>query len=178
MSAVQLLFQKYGMRPPPFVDLLFQADLENTNPRALWFLFPLYLDESLEFGQLFASAVEISELRGKGLIRIASFLGDGSFQVMRLPPGSRVRIHEFPITFNGEPPKEISLPVVLAEQLHIGEQLVEDWFPVDLTATREAEVTYEPGVIVASKDTPGVRPIPVTTIGVQKLALPVSLREP
>lgn len=179
MSSVQLRFQKFGLRPPPFVDLLFQADLENTHTQAMWFLFPLYLDASSELGPLLASAVEISELPGKGQLRIARFLGNGSFQVMRLPPRARVRIHEFPITFIDEPPKtEIAVPVVLAERLSIGEQPAEEWFPVDLTSTLEADATDEPGAIIASKDTPGARPIPVTPFGTRMLTLRVPFTEP
>lgn len=165
------------MRPPPFVDLMFQADLENPGTLPTWFLFPLYLDESLKFGELFASAVEVSELRGMGWLRIASFLGDGSFQAMRLPAGARLRITEFPITFIGEPPQEILVPVVLAEQLKIGDQPAEEWLPVELTSTREAQVTNEPGAIIASKDTPGVRPVPVTALRTKTLTLRISLKE-
>jgi hypothetical protein len=161
------------------VDLLFQADLENAHTQAMWFLFPLFLDESSEFGQFLASAVEIFDLPGKGQLRIARFLGNGSFQVMRLPPQARVRIHQFPITFIGEPPKtEIAVPVVLAERLSIGDQPAEEWFPVDLTSTREVEVTEEPGAIVASKDTPGARPIPVTLFATQMLTLHVPFKRP
>ena len=51
-------------------------------------------------------------------MRIARFLGDGSFQAMLLPPKARVRINEFPITFIDEPPKtEITVPVTIAEKL-------------------------------------------------------------
>ena len=102
MSEVKLQFMEFGLRPPPFFDLLFQADIENPGAQPHWVLFPLYLDRSSGFGQLLASAVEIFELPGKGLLRIARFLGDGSFQAMRLPPQARVRIHEFPITLIGD----------------------------------------------------------------------------
>ncbi len=179
MSEIKLHFIKFGLRPPPFIDLLFQADIANPGMRPHWFLFPLYLDQSSEFGQFLASAVEIFELPGKGQLRIARVLGDGSFQAMRLPPNAKVRIHEFPITLIGEPPKtEITVPVILAERLNIGDQRAEDWFPVDLTSSREAEVTEEPGAIVASQDTPGSRPVSVTPSGVRTLALRVRLKKP
>jgi hypothetical protein len=176
VSSMKLRFQKASLRPPPFVDLLFEAELENTNGCSLWFLFPLYMDESLEFGHFLASAVEISEPPGRGQLRLARFLGNGSFQVVRLPPGAHVRVHELPITYIGEPPrKELNVPVILAEQLRIGDQNAEDWFPIDLTSTPQAEVTDEPGAIVASQDTPGAKPVSVTLSGTQALKLCVRL---
>jgi hypothetical protein len=178
MSTVRLQFQKFGMRPPPFVDLLFQADLQNTSVQPLWFLLPLYLDESSDFQLLLASAVEIFDLPGTGRVRIARFLGNGDFQLMRLPPGARVRIHEFPITFVGEPPRtEIVIPALLAERLNIGEHPADEWLPVDLTSMLEAEVTEEPGAIIASKDTPGARPVAVTLVGTEFIRLQVPLKK-
>jgi len=178
MNEVKLSFVKFGLRPPPFTDLLFQADLQNRDTRPHWFLFPLYLSQPSEFGRFFASAVEIFELPGKGQLRIARFLGDGSFQAMRLLPDAQVRIHELPITFIGEPPKtEVTVPVILAEQLCIGDQLAEDWFSIDLTSSREAEVTEEPGAIVASQDTPGAKPVSVTPSGVRTLGLRIPIEK-
>jgi len=177
VSSVKLQFQKTGLRPPPFVDLLFTAELKNTNAHSLWFLFPLYMDETSEFGQFLASAVEISELPGRGRLRVARFLGNASFQVMRLPPGAEVRVHDFPIVYIGEPPKdELTVPVILAEHLSIGVQNAEDWFPIDLTSTPQAEVDEDPGAIVASQDTPGAKPVSVTASGTQSLKLCIRLR--
>jgi hypothetical protein len=164
------------MRPPPFVDLRFLAELENTEPRPLWFLFPLYMSGPAEFGRFLASAVEVSEPPGRGRVRIARFLGDGSFQALRLPPGARVRIHDFPLTMIGEPPRgEVAVPVMLAETLQIGDQRAEDWFQLDVSSEREAEVTDEPGSIVASQDTQGARAVPVTASGARTLTVRVAV---
>jgi hypothetical protein len=116
-------------------------------------------------------------LSGKGQLRIARFAGNGSFQATRLSPNARVSIRELPITLIGEPPTQITLPVMLAEQLKIGDQLAENWLPVDLTSSREADVTEEPGAIVATKETPGAQAVPVTPSGSQILTLRVLLRK-
>lgn len=175
MSEVKLKFLRFGLRPPPFIDLLFQADVVNTEARPLWLLFPLYLDQPPEPQPLLASSAEIFELRGKGQLRIARFMGNGSFQATRLSPNARVRVREFPITLIGEPPTQITLPVMLAEQLKIGDQGAENWLPIDLTSSREADVTEEPGAIVATKETPGAQPVPVTPSGTRTLSLRVPL---
>lgn len=178
MNEINLQFLGFGLRPPPFIDLLFQADIENISASPVWFLFPLYLDQPAQFGRFLASAVEIFELPGKGQLRIARFLGDCSFQAMRLSPSARVRIHDLPITLIGEPPKtEITVPVILAGNLSIGDQRAEDWFQLDLTSSREAEVTEEPGAIVASQDTPGAKPVPVTLSDERTMRFSIPLKK-
>lgn len=178
MSEVQLQFMDYGLRPPPFIDLLFHAEIENPAAKPVWVLFPLYIDPSSAFAELLASSVEIVELPGKGLLRIARFLGDGSFQAIRLPANARIRIHQLPITYIGEPPKtEITVSIIVAEKLNIGDQPAEDWFSLDLTSSKEADVTEEPGAVIASQDTPGAKPLPVTPSGAHSLHLRIPLRK-
>jgi hypothetical protein len=178
MSKVNLQFLRFGLRPPPFIDLLLQAEIENSEAYPLWVVFPYYIEPSSQFGKFYASAVEIFELPGKGTLRIARFMGDGSFQTMCLFPGAHVRIHEFPITLVGEPPKsEITIPVILARRLHIGEQPAEKWFPVEMISSLEADVTEEPGAIVASQDTPRAEPILVTPSNVQRMNVNIALRK-
>jgi hypothetical protein len=176
MSDVKLKFRRFGLRPPPFTDLLFDMEVENTEDRCLWILLPLYMAQSAEFGPFSASAVEISEWIGQGKVRIAQFLGDGSFQMMRLPPGARVSIREFPITYVGDPPqREMLVPVILAEQVRIGEQNAEDWLSLDLSSTPDACVAAEPGAVVASQDTPGARPVSIATSSIKPIELCVQL---
>lgn len=177
MSEVRMQFQRVRLRPPPFSDLVFILELENTEPAPLWVLLPLYLRPPSEFDRFLASAVEISEPPGTGRVRIARFLGNDSFQALRLPPGARVRIHDFAVSILGTVPEgEVTVPLVLARDLSIGAQRAEDWFPIDLTSETQAEVTDEPGAIVASQDTPGAQPVAVTPSGARTVVVRVPLR--
>jgi hypothetical protein len=174
---VKLQFQRFGHRPPPFLDLLFRAEIENPHERPMWFLFPLIMEEPMEFDELLASAVEISEFSGKGFLRVARFLGDRSFQAMRLSPQASVRIDEFTVTFMGDLQKaEVAVPVIVTECLMIGEQNAESWFPVDLTSASHVEVVEEPGAIVASKDTPMAKAVPVNIGNSRILKLTIPLK--
>ena len=176
MSEVTLTFRSFGDRPPPFTDLLFDVAIVNTETTALWFLLPLYLDARAELGPLLVSSVEISELSGSGRVRVARFLGGGSFQALRLAAGVRVTIRDLPITLSDKPPaSELAVPLLSAQGLRIGDQPAEDWFTVDLLSSSNADITFAPGAIVASQDTPGVRAIPVAMSGVQARALCVRL---
>ena len=175
---VKLHFQKFGLRPPPLIDMLFEVEIENSSDQMMWYLFPLYLGEFSEFGQLLASSVEISELSGKGQLRVARFLGKGSFQAMYIRPKARIRIHEFAITLVDDPPKtEVTVPIILVEQLNIGDKPAQDWLPIDLTSPLKADVTDEPGAIIASQGTRGANALPVTPSGIEVVTMQISLKQ-
>jgi hypothetical protein len=176
MSHVKLISRGVGRRPPPFTDLLFDVEAANTGDSALWFVLPLYLETPPAFGPLLASSVEISEFRGAGAVRLARFLGNGSFQLLCLAAGARVKLDGLPMTVTGEvPAAALAVPMMSARELRIGDQLAETWLSVDLLVSSNADASYEPGAIVASQDTPGVRPLPVQLAGVRAWASVVKL---
>jgi hypothetical protein len=175
MSEVRLRFRSYDMRPPPLTDLLFDAVFENTEQHALWFVLPQFLDQK-EL-RLIAASVEIHELPGGGKVRIAHFMGGTSFQTLCLPSGATVKVRDLPITSAGRPsPSDLVVQALLAEQMRIGEQSAEEWLGVDMISSKNADVTGEPGVIIASKDSDGGKPIPVTLMGMRKLAVSVETK--
>jgi hypothetical protein len=177
MSEITLRFRRYGMRPPPLADLLFDVVLHNEDTSAVWFVLPMFLGPIPEFEHLVASSVEVFELPGEGIVRIARFLGGGSFQTLRLPAGATVRISGLPITVAGRPPRaDITVPVILARQLKLGTHTADEWLPVDVTSAKEAKVTEDPGAIVASKDTQDGKALPVTLSGARTLSVRVELK--
>lgn len=165
MNDITLTFRTFGERPAPFTDALFDVEIVNSANASRWFLLPLYLD-SATLGPLLASSVEITELSGTGRVRIARFLGNGSFQALLVASGLRVMVRNLPITLvDGPPATDLAVPLMIAEGLRIGEQPAEDWFKVDLQSSSDADVTFKPGAIVASQDTPGVQAVPVSISG-------------
>ena len=175
-TAVNLIFRGFRQRPPPFADLLFDAELANPGLTTLWFLLPLYLDATGSLESLRASSVEVSEFKGRGCVRLARFLGSGSFQLLRIAAGVRVKLAMLPMTVVGAlPAGEIVLPALTAGTLRIGEHPAEKWLPMDLTMSSDVEAGYEPGAIVASQDVPGGGTLPVSMAEVQLSSLHVKV---
>jgi hypothetical protein len=177
MSGATLIFRRFGQRPPPFIDLVTELELVNSSDVIQWFFLPTYLDPQSPFDELQASSAEIYQLPGSGPVRIARFLGANSFQALRLPPHGRILVHDFPITYMGEPPRRgtVQVPVKRADGWRIGGQTAEEWLPVDVTSAANAEVTEEPGAIIASKENLGGAALPVTLIGASQWTLPLKL---
>ncbi|WP_431257228.1 hypothetical protein ACQ86G_21585 [Roseateles chitinivorans] len=150
--------------------------LANTGAQPLWFVLPLILETPGALGPLFASAVEVMELPGPGRVRIARFLGPGSFQLLRLAPGVRVRVTGLPVTLTGARPRDsLTIPMLAAQELHLEDRLIEQWLGIDLTIASDADAVFEDGGIVASQDTEGVRALPVRASGVQSMARVLTL---
>jgi len=162
VSDVTLVFRGFADRPPPFIDARFDVSIVNTATTPRWYVWPLHLGRRTALEPLFVSAVEVSEFTGRGRVRMARCLGDGSSQIVRIAAGATVVIRDVPITLLGPPPQsELTLPIVSAETLQIGSELAERWFQVDVLTTSDADVTFERGAIVSSQDTPGVQPVPI-----------------
>ena len=176
MSGVTFSFRGLANRPPPFLDAIFDVSIVNTAAVPLWFAWPLYLDNRVELEPLLASTAQVIELKGRGVVRVAKFLGNGSSQVVRLAAGVTVVIKGLPITLLGLPEtREVVLPILSADALRIGSQPAEQWFRVDLLSSGDADVTYEPGAIVSSQDTPDVVPLSIQVIGAKTQAIRVRL---
>lgn len=176
MSGATLIFRRFGQRPPPFIDLVMDLNIVNSSDAAQWFFLPTYLDQQSGFGALQASSAEIFELPGTGRVRVARFLGATSFQALRVPANGHIQVHEFPITYIGEPPRgTVRIPVQQAAGWRIGGQDAEEWLPTDVTSAAQAEVTEEPGAIIASKENLAGAVLPVTLIGATQWILPVNL---
>jgi hypothetical protein len=161
MSDIKLVFRGFGQRPPPFTDLLFDVSIPSA-PEPRWLVFPLFVEAPSLLGELLASSVEICSVAGKGRVRIARFLGKGSFQLLRVAAGVRVKLARLPITFDGDAlPAEIDVPVLTAQQLRIGGQDMADWLSLDLTTSADADVDCDDPSVAASQDTPGGRALSV-----------------
>lgn len=176
MNQVSMRFEKFGMRPPPFTDVVVELEVRNTAPTALWYVLPLYFTPGATAEPLLASAVEVSEFKGRGHVRLARFLGGGSFQLLRVPANGHVRIHGLPITLVDFDPGELRIPVITAARLSIGSTPAENWFRVEMLSAPDADVTFEPGATIASQDTPGAKALPVTLSGDRTETLDVRTR--
>lgn len=176
MSDIKLVFRGFRQRPPPFTDLLFDVSIARAQePR--WLILPLYLETPSALEHLMVSSVEISSLPGKGKLRIARFLGKGSFQLLRVAAGVRIKVAGLAITQVGEvAPGELDVPVLTAQRLRIGNQDMEDWLSLDLMASSDADVGCDDSSLVASQDTPGVRALPVDIAGGREQKIHVALK--
>jgi len=152
-QAVEIEFAGLRHRTPPFASVFLNVVLRNDAADYRWFLLPLFLHSETASEPLSTGAVEVFAARGNGRVLICRFLGSGPFQALRLPPKAEVRIRRMTFSWFGDLPRRpVSARVIVASGLAIGHQTALEWLPVDPTCDVKADVTEEPGEIVASRD--------------------------
>lgn len=165
---LSLHFTGTRLRRPPMTDLLFDARLENPTERALWFVLPGYLTDEPQ--PLDVCSTEILEWNHSGRVRIARLYGSDLAQVLCLAPGTRVILHEFPVTAIQAPPLDaISLSALVAERLSVGPDPIERWLPLDITCVGQAEASMPQGEVVAAKQTLDRVPVRLLPSGESRL---------
>ena len=172
---VELEFTGKRYQRPPEAILFFDATLRNENAAGRWFLLPVALDVlggQTGFG---VSGIEVFELAGQGRVVLGRFYGAARFQTVYLPAGGKVRIRQFSISIAGQLPQRVSLDIVIAAELRIGDETAESWFGVDPACDIDADVSRDQAKMLASRHTPDLHEVPVVTAEEQRLTLQVEL---
>jgi hypothetical protein len=169
-----LTFTGARYRNPPLVDLIFDAAIENTSDRPLWLVLPGYLREDASPRTLLVNSVEVLQWNGDARIRLAHFFGNDGLRVLRLAPGAHVTLRGLPISCMRQPPNGPgTIDVIVAEELTIGPQKVEEWLPVDIMCGGRIQTAAVPGVVIAAKDSDDRAPLPLTPSGESRLKVHV-----
>jgi hypothetical protein len=173
--AVELEFTGKRYQRPPEATLFFDATLRNENTAGRWFLLPAGLDVlggQTGFG---VSGIEVFELPGHGRVVLGRFFGTARFQALYLPAGGRVRIRQFSISVAGQPDERVSLEVVIASGLRIGDEAVESWFGMDPACDMDADVSRDQARMLSSRHTPDLHEAPIVAVEEQRLTLKVDI---
>jgi hypothetical protein len=171
--AVEIKYVTQRRQKPPHVKLLFDITLRNHYSLSRWFIIPSNLTTNPMWEKTTADGLEVFELRGSGRSVIGRVLGTGGFQALLLPGGAEIRIRNFPISFWGELPQVLSINVVTATQLRIGNQLAETVFGISPTSDLRADVTEDKQAILSSRDFKNQ--LPVSMVEAQHFKLNVNL---
>jgi len=138
--AAEIEFVEMKFRKPPLVELYFDVTLRNSSAESRWFILPSNLGQNQSAGKGGIDGVEVFAPHGKGRVVIGHFLGTGGFHALRLAAGAEVRMRLFPISFWGDPPDQLEVPVIIAKRLTIGGEPGEAWFGVDHLSRGKADI--------------------------------------
>ncbi|AFZ22993.1 hypothetical protein Cylst_0668 [Cylindrospermum stagnale PCC 7417] len=173
LPPVEIKFISQRSQRPPLVSLFFDITLRNDQSEPRWFILPSKLNLPPGKG---VDGVEVFHLGGKGRVIIGRFQGTGGFQILLLPPKAEVTLRGLPISFWGIPPKDsLSVDVIIADRLTIGNEPAEAWFSSDPTSDVRADVTFAQSERVTSKFTPDRHEVQVLMAGDLRMKLQVKL---
>ncbi len=172
--AVEIKYVSQRRQKPPQVKLLFDITLRNHHSNPHWFILPSNLTLNSKPEKAVVEGLEVFELNGLGRVVIGHFLGSPAFQALLLPGGAEIKLHNFPISFWGELPQILSVDVVTATQLSIGDQLAETWFGINPTSDLRADVRNDKQAILSMRNFQN-QELPVSMIEDQRIKLNINL---
>lgn len=148
-------------RPPQSV-LFFEVVLRNHADGDRWFLLPARLPLSVMPPAGGVTGVETFSLGGSGDAMLARFFGTGGFQTLMLPAASRVRCVDFGISlWEMSPSDEVFVEVVIAREVTIGGDPIQDWVGRDFRSDPGADVSGSIRQRLVSRDVPDHTEVPV-----------------
>ncbi|MBO3462572.1 hypothetical protein G7B40_020365 [Aetokthonos hydrillicola Thurmond2011] len=172
--AVEIRYVTQRRQKPPHVNLLFDITLRNHHSLSRWFIIPSNLTMNFTPEKATPDGLEVFELKGSGRVVIGRVLGIDGFQALLLPAGAEIRIRNFPISFWGELPQVLSIDVITATRLSIGDQLAETRFGINPTSDPRADVREDKQAILSSRDFKN-QELPVSMLEEQRFKLNVNL---
>ena len=140
--AAEIKFREMHFRKPPLVELVFDVVLRNGRAHPRWFLLPSNLGpgHGLIGEKGGVDTLEVFAPRGKGRVIIGHFLGTGGFQALLLPAHAEIHLRALSISYWGDVPDRLSLEVLVAKRLMIGNESARSWFQVNPMCSSKADV--------------------------------------
>jgi hypothetical protein len=143
--AAEIKFREMRFGKPPIAYLSFDVVLRNDRRAPRWFLLPSNLGSGHapigEKGGV--DALEVFAPKGKGRVRLGRFLGTGGFHALLLPPGAKIRLRHFPISYWGQLPASLEIEIVIAQRLTIGGETAESWLGRNPLSSATADISEE-----------------------------------
>ncbi len=173
--SVEFEFTGKRYRRPPEATLFFDLTLRNENTDSRWFLLPAALHVLAEQAGVGVSGLEVFDLPGRGRVVMGRFYGTAGFQTVYLAAGATVKIRQFSISVAGETPDKVTLDVVMAKGLMIGDESAESWFGMEVASHGDADVSRDSAAMLSSRHTPDLHEEPVTTVGEERVKVQVDL---
>jgi hypothetical protein len=169
---------RYGK--PPLASLSFDVRLRNPHSEPRWFLLPELLAQWQEIAK--SGGVNRADIydygpEGNPQVRLGSFSGNGGFRAILLPPGADISIHGFAITATNDlrSAKHISVSVVIAREVKIGDENAESWFRGNALSAKGAEIKNDDGRKSSSHSSADGKELKVTLVGEERFTVDVPI---
>jgi len=173
LPAVEITFVNKHYQRPPLVSLSFNVTLRNQASEPHWFILPSKLNLPAGKG---VDGVEVYHLRGQGHVVLGRFQGTDGFQVVLLPKNAEVTLRDLSVAYWGNLPKDfVVLEVVIAKQLTVGNEPVQNWFGGDPTSDAQAEVNATQQERFSSRFTPDRHEVPLSIGEARRIEVKVNL---
>ncbi len=163
---------------PPLSLLYFDIQLYNPVAVTRYFLFSDDLSASEEPGDYNIDVAYVYELSGRGRAMVCHFAGSRGFFALLLPAGARLELHNLPLQFWGEIPRQVTMTVTIGDDLQIAGQMAGEWLGInlgsDLNATVDAVVLADQREVVKSRTIAAKDRSAVALTAAEELRLKVS----
>ena len=160
---------------PPLAFLRVDVALRNYADGPRWFLLPVGLgDTPVGTAGGGVSGVEVYTFGEARQVVLGRFYGSGGFKALLAPAGATLRLRRLAIELWGRPAGAVPVTVTIAATVTIGGEPAEDWFGGPATSAAGAEVMADRGEMIAARDAPNGRELPVALIEAQRLTLLVT----
>jgi hypothetical protein len=165
-------FVRFARQRPPSAALVFDLTVQNESRGPRWLLVPMQLPS--DEGGVFA--VESMKTPGEHPTLFARVLGRGGRLAFRLGGGASVTLHNVALTWWGDEPSEIDLPLEFAASVTLEGTDLEHWFAEKATVLSGKGLSVDIGVaqLAGSKTTEGREALPLTAVRSTAITVRVS----
>jgi hypothetical protein len=155
-------------RRPPLVELSLDVLLYNRFAETRWFILPSNIGGSQGGG---IDGVRVYQIKGKGRVVMAEFYGTGGFQAILLPPDATVKLKNLPINYwkKAIPGKKIQIDGIVAKQVMIGGEPIQNWFEQNPISDLHADVDMIKKKQITRRTTKDNSEVPVEIIEGQRI---------
>ncbi len=178
----EIKFKELHFRKPPLVEMVFDVTLRNSQPEPRWFLLPTNIHPKKKWTPTEGGvdALEVFAPQGTGRVFLARFLGTGGFQSLLLPAHSEIRLRQLPISYWGDPPNDLRIPILVVRDFKIGNAPSETWFTADPTCSTSADISEMitgRTSMLSSHHTPDGKEVPTAIDEERRFELNVSINK-
>jgi len=175
-AEIEYVELRYGR--PPSMSLYFDVRLRNLHPEARWFLLPRSLAEWRDIGGSGGvNSAEIFEYgpAGAHVVRLGDFYGNGGFAAMLLPAEADITLRRFVIrtTQDPRPEQQVTIPLVIAREVKIGNEAAETWFGGNALSAKNADVMADQGRMSNTHSSSDGKEMKVTLVDEERLTIDV-----
>lgn len=163
---------------PPLSLLYFDIRLYNPAGVARYYLLSDKLSATAEPGDYSIDVAYVYELSGQGRALVVHFAGSSGFFALLLLAGAQIELRNLPLEFWGEVPDQVTITVIIGEDLKIAGQAAEDWLDINpgsgLNAAVDAGALSDQLAVIKSKSVPAKDRAAVSLAAAEELRLLVS----